>query len=78
MEGTTPLGCRGGAHTYVDGLELSEICVTQRQALGTETQTKQSLQRRLGDLMAKAQLEDGRAEREGSSVLDQTEPHRKF
>lgn len=63
MEGTTPLSCRGGAHTHVDGLELSEICVTQRQALGTETQTKQSFQGRLGDVMAKAQLGDGRAER---------------
>lgn len=65
-------------HTHVDGLELSEICVMQRQALRTETQTKQSSQGRLGDLTAKAQFEDGRAERGGLSVLDQTEPHRKF
>lgn len=37
-------------------LELSELCVMQRQALGTETETKQSFQGRLGDLTAKAHL----------------------
>lgn len=75
------------APTLMDGLELSELCVMQRQALGTEIVTKQSFQGWLGDRTAKAQLEDGRAERipapeaearGGSSVLAQTEPHRKF
>lgn len=51
------------APTLMDGLELSELCVMQRQALGTEIVTKQSFQGWLGDWTAKAQLEDGRAER---------------
>lgn len=28
-------GLRGGAHIHVDGMEPGEVCVMQRQALGT-------------------------------------------